>query len=137
MSSNSDVYIKGKNTLSLSLDTNTIVFEDFNGTEDMELLKAVNLTVSSSLPYDIKSTLATDISNPDKSIILNPMILNIKASSTNNYQTFTSTGDEILLISNESSGTNKLHSLDVMLDGGLVNKADVYKTVIKLEVIQK
>ena len=137
ISSNSDIYIKGKNTLSLSLDTNTIVFEDFDGTEDMELLKAVNLTVSSSLPYDIKSTLDTDISNSDKSIVLNPMILNIKSSDTNNYQTFTSTGDELLLLSNESSGTNKLHSLDVMLDGGLVSEADVYKTVIKLEVIQK
>ena len=137
MSSNSDIYIKGKNTLSLSLDTNTIVFEDFDGTEDMELLKAVNLTVSSSLPYDIKSTLDTDISNSDKSIVLNPMILNIKSSGTNNYQTFTSTGDELLLLSNETSGTNKLHSLDVMLDGGFVSEADVYKTVIKLEVIQK
>ena len=136
-SSNSDIYIKGKNTLSLSLDTNNIIFEDFDGIEDMELHKAINLTVSSSLPYDIKSTLATDISNQDKSITLSPVILNIKTSSANDYQTFTNINDDLLLISNETSGTNKLHTLDVMLNGGIINKADVYKTTIKLEVVQK
>ena len=136
-SSNSDIYIKGKNTLSLSLDTNNIVFEDVDGTEDMELLKAINLTVSSSLPYDVKSTLATNISNSDKSVVLDPMILNIKSSSANNYQSFASVGNELILMSNESSGTNKIHSLDLMLNNRVINKVDVYKTTIKLEVVQK
>ena len=137
VSSNSDIYIKGKNTLSLSLDTNNITFEDFDGTEDVELHKAINLMVSSSLPYDIKSTLATDISNSDKSIILNPMILNIKSSNSNNYKSFTSVGDELVLVSNESSGTNRSHNLDLMLDSGVINEVDVYKATIKFEVIQK
>src|SRR5699024_4696256 len=41
VTSNLDIYIKSENMLSLSLDTNSVTFEDFSGVEDLEKQNAV------------------------------------------------------------------------------------------------
>lgn len=137
VSSNSDIYIKSKNTLSISLDTNNIVFNNFTGTEDMEELKALNITISSSLPYDLNAYMPTEIYNNDKSNSLNRLILNIKDNSESKYQNFANNRDKITLKENCNAGTNLIHSIDFMLNGGLSEKADTYKTIIKFEAVQK
>ena len=137
VSANADIYIKSKNTLSLSLDTNNIMFENFNGTESIEKTNAVNLTVSSSLPYKINAYLEDEIQNSDKSSVIDKSVLNIKANSDTAYKSFVDTTSPIVLLDNQVEGRYNSHGVDIRLNGGLTHKADVYKTIIKFEVEQK
>ena len=61
ITSNIDVYIKYENMLKLSLNTNSITFEDFSRVEDVERLNAIKLSINSSLSYDINTYLPTEI----------------------------------------------------------------------------
>ena len=134
---NVDIYTKCENMLSLSLNTNSVTFEDFSGVEDMEKRNAVEIKINSSLPYDINAYMPTEIQNPDKNKTMDLNILNIKENSENNYQTFANTNDKIALKENNSSGNNITHSIDIKLKGGIAHEKDVYKTTIKIEVVQK
>ena len=71
-------------------------FEDFSGTEDLEQLNAVNLTVSSSLPYKVNAYLETEIQNQNNSSIMDKSILKIKANSDSIYKEFTDINNCIL-----------------------------------------
>ena len=135
--SNLDVYIKCENILQMSLDTNQISFDDFSGIEDMEKLNAVNITINSSLPYQINAYLPAEIQNSDKSVTMDKSILNIKESSETAYQTFINTTDKIVLKDNCSAGNQLTHGVDLKLAGGIAHEKDVYKAIIKLEVEQK
>lgn len=137
VSANTDIYIKSKNTLSLSLDTNNVMFENFNGTESIEKINAVNLTVGSSLPYMVKVYLVDEIQNSDKSNIIDKSVLNIKANSDSVYKTFINTTNPIILLDNQAEGSYNSHGIDFKLNGGLTHKADIYKTTLKFEVEQK
>lgn len=123
--------------ISLSLDTNSVTFEDFSGVEDMEKLNAVNLTVSSSLPYKINAYLATEIQNGDKSKTMDKDILNIRANGEASYNTFTDTTTPMILLDNQPNGNDMTHGVDLMLKGNLAHEKDVYKTTIKFEAEQK
>lgn len=137
-SANVDIYIKSENMLKLSLDTNSITFENFSGVDDMKKKNAVNLTVNSSLPYEINAYLMTDIQNSNKTTALDKEILNIKASETDEYKTFEDIGiTPIQLLNDQPSGNNLNHSIDFMLKGGDAYKSDTYKTVVKFEANQK
>lgn len=137
VSSNVDLYIKSNNTLSLSLDTNSIRFENFSGVDDMEKLNAVNLTVSSSLPYKINAYLTSEIQNADKTNIMDRNILSIKANNKSTYNTFIGTVRPIVLLDDQLAGNDIVHGIDFKLKGNIGHKKDVYKTVIKFEVEQK
>lgn len=134
---NTDIYIKMKNTLSLSLDTNSIIFDEVDITEDTEKLKAVNLTVSSSLPYKINAYLEDEIYNSDKSEILDKSVLNIKANKDTTYQAFSDLSNPIILLDDQEAGTEITHGVDLKLASNDTYKADIYKTTIKFEVVQK
>lgn len=134
---NTDIYIESENMLSISLNTNSITFEDFSGVEDIERLNAIELSINSSLPYDINAYLPTEIQNSDKSNIIDKNILNIKENSQLNYQTFNNTTDKIVLKENNPEGNNLKHGIDIKLKGGISHEKDVYKTTIKIEVIQR
>ena len=137
-SANVDVYIKSENMLSLSLDTNSVTFENFNGTENLEELNAVKLTVNSSLPYDVNAYLATKIENANKDKELNKDLLKIRANGTADYKGFTDVGNTATtLLSNEQAGNNKVYGIDLKLEGSDAVSADIYKTTIKFEVTQK
>ena len=135
--SNLDLYIKSENMLSLSLNTNSITFEDFTGIEDLELNNALNLTINSSLPYELNAYLATEIQNSDKSKTMDKSILNIKESSESNYKAFNNINEKLILKDNNIAGNNLLHSVDLLLRGGISHEKDIYKTTIKFEVEQK
>ena len=137
VSANSDIYIKMKNSLSLSLDTNSIIFDDVDGTEGAELKSAVNLTVSSSLPYKINASLESEIYNSDKSNKLDKSTLNIKPSKESIYKGFADISTPITLLDDQSAGVDTIHSIDMKLDSINIKKADVYKTSVKFEVEQK
>ena len=136
-SANLDVYIKCENMLSMSLDTNQISFDDFSGIEDIENVNAVNVTINSSLPYQLNAYLPSEIQNADKTKTLDKSILNIKESSDSTYQAFTNTTDKVVLKDNCSSGNQLVHGIDIMLRGGVAHEKDIYKAVIKLEAEQK
>ena len=137
VTSNVDVYVKSENALSLSLDTNSIIFDNYSGVEDIEKLNAINLTISSSLPYKVNAYLASEIQNADKSNIIDKSILNIKANSDTNYKEFMETINPVILLDDQSKGNGISHGIDLKLASNQSYKADIYKTVIKFEVEQK
>lgn len=136
VSINADLYIKMKNTLSLSLDTNSIIFDEVDTTEDTEMQKAVNLTVSSSLPYKVNAYLEDELYN-NKTETLDKSILNIRANGKSAYQAFTDLSTPITLLDDQEAGVDTIHGIDLRLASNDSHKADVYKTSIKFEVIQK
>ena len=137
VSGNVDVYIKCENMLLMSLDTNSVTFEDFSGVEDMEKTNAVNISINSSLPYQLNAYLPIEIQNADKSNTMDKRILNIKENSETIYQAFTNTTDKLVLKDNCSAGNDLIHGVDIKLKGGIAHEKDVYKTTIKLEAEQK
>lgn len=137
VSSNLDIYIKSQNMLSLSLDTNVVEFTDYSGVEDMEKANAVNITISSSLPYSLSAYMPVEIANSDKSKTLPADILNIKESNETDYKQFANTVDKVVLKDNCVKGNDIVHSLDLKLSSSQAHQADVYKTTIKLEAEQK
>lgn len=138
-SANVDIYIKCENMLSLSLSTNSVTFEEFSGTEDMEKLNAVGVTVDSSLNYDLNAYLATNISSAAGNTI-NLDKFGIKDSNTSDYKFFTTVGtaedNKLVLLSNQTAG-EETHNIDLKLFGSDAHVADVYKTTIKFEAVQK
>ena len=134
---NLDIYIKSENMLSLTLDTNSVTFEDFSGVEDMESLNTVNLIVNSSLPYQINAYMPTEIQNADKTNTMNKDILNIRANGESNYNTFVDTINPIVLLDNQPADNNVSHGVDLMLKGSIAHEKDIYKTTIKFEAVQK
>ena len=137
VSANLDVYIKSENMLSLSLDTNSVTFEDYSGVEDMEKLGAVTISINSSLPYDLNAYMPTQIQNADKSETLPISTLNIREDSEGVYQTFANTTDKLVLKADNVAGNNLTHTIDLKLADRNAHPADVYKTVIKFEAQQK
>lgn len=135
---NLDIYIKSENMLSLSLDTNNVVFDSFSGIEDIEKQKAISLTVNSSLAYKIKAYLPIEIQNADKSETLDKSVLNIKVDTESNYQTFRDLVTPIVLLDYHVSGNNIKHGIDLKLKSNdNSHKADIYKTTIKFEIEQQ
>lgn len=134
---NLDLYIKSENMLSLSLDTNTITFENFSGVEDIEKLRAINLTINSSLPYELNAYLPVEIQNSDKSKTMDKQIFNIKENSEINYQTFANINQKLILKDNNIAGNDLKHAIDLKLKGGLAYEPDIYKATVKFEVNQK
>ena len=136
-SANLDVYIKCENMLSMSLDTNQISFSDFSGIEDVEKVNAVNVSINSSLPYQLNAYLPAEIQNSDKTKTMNKEILQLKESGESDYKKFININEKVVLKDNCSSGNQLVHGIDIMLRGGIAHEKDVYKAVIKLEAEQK
>lgn len=137
ITNNIDMYIKPQNILSMSLSTNNISFEDFDNTEDLEYLNAVEVTVNSSLPYQLNAYLESEIQNADKTKYINKSILNIKSSSKNEYRSFVDLVTPIVIEDDQEAGENNIHSIDIKLSGSSSYEVDVYKTTIKFEAKQK
>ena len=98
---------------------------------------AVNISINSSLPYQLNSYLLTEIENADKSNRIEKDLLNIKLNSDSDYKTFNNINEKLILEDDCDAGNNKSHSIDFKLKGSQAHKADVYKTVIKFEAEQK
>lgn len=137
VSVNSDIYIKIKNTLSLSLNTNSIVFDEIDVTEDLEMQNAVNLSVNSSLPYKVNTYLESELYNSDLSSKLDKSVLNIKSNVDTEYKAFTDVNVPIVLLDNQYAGMNNSHGVDIRINSADTYKADIYKATIKFEVEQK
>lgn len=135
--SNVDVYIKSQSKLSVSLDTNMVIFEEVTGTEDIKKLNAINLSVTSNLPYKVNAYLDTEIYNSDKSKTLDKSILNIKANNQPSYSTFLDLVTPIVLLDNQPITTGITHGIDLMLKGSVIKECDTNKTSIRFEVTQK
>ena len=135
--SSMDVYIKSENILQMALDTNSITFEDFSGVEDMIKENAVNITINSSLPYQLNAYLPMEIQNSDKTNTMDKRILNIKENSEVDYKEFANINEKVVLKDNCSAGNDLVHGVDLKLKGGIAHEKDVYKTTIKFEAEQK
>ena len=136
VTANMDLYVKSENSLSMSLNTNNITFSSYSGVEDMEKLKAIELTINSSLPYNINACLESDILNADNTKSLDKELFNIKESSDNIYQKFNDNQDKITLKENCPSGNFITHNIDLKLGSSSAHTKDVYRAAIKIEVEQ-
>ena len=135
--SNMDVYIKSQNGLSMTLSTNSIIFDEFDSTEDMEKLNAVNLTVNSSLPYQLNSYMMTELKNKDNTEVIPRELFNIRLNGETDYKAFSNINEKLILKENCQKGNNNQFNIDLILKGSLANKADIYKTILKFEAEQK
>ena len=135
--SNMDVYIKSQNGLSMTLSTNSIIFDEFDSTEDMEKLNAVNLTINSSLPYQLNSYMMTELTNKDGSNIIPKELFNLRLNGETDYKAFNNINEKLVLKENCQKGNNNQFNIDLILKGSLAHKADVYKTTLKFEAEQK
>jgi hypothetical protein len=135
-SNNVDLYVVPTSSLKIALNTNSIVFEDISFVEDSENTNALELTVSSSLPYEVKSYLETDIAGTTYNEKLEASILNIKLNSDASYKSFTRVGEGLVLADNQPHGDDIVYNLDLKIKGGKTVKADIYRTVVKFEVNQ-
>lgn len=132
-----DIYIKPSTFLSVSLNTNSVMFEDFDGIDNTIKANALEMSVTSALPYEINASLAVPIQNADKSKTINPAILSIKVNDEDEYKTFTSVESPIRLKDTQSNGDVNVHGIDLKLNTSIPYEIDVYKTVLNLEVKQK
>lgn len=133
---NIDVYIKPQNILSLSMDTNSITFDEFDGVASYEMSRAVNLSIESNLPYNLYASLEAEISNADNSKTIDKSILGIKESSMSSYESFPAIKQDILLKDGNLPGKSE-HGIDLILRNDVPYEVDVYKTTIKIKVEQQ
>ena len=136
VSVNTDVYVKSENMLSMSLSTNSVSFNDYSGVEDMEILNAVNITINSSLPYNLNAYMPNEIISSNSSKI-DKEVLNIRDNSEEDYQNFDNNTNKLVLKDGCAEGNNKQHSIDLKLKSDNAHTADIYRTVIKFEAEQK
>ena len=135
--SNIDVYVKSENSLHMTLSTNNITFEDYNGINDLMLDDAIEISINASLPYQLNAYMIQNIQNSDSSRFIDLDNFNIKDNSDDNYKEFSSIGSKLILKDDCSSGNDIKHIIDLKLKGGDAHEADIYKTVIKFEAEQK
>lgn len=117
--SNIDVYVKPESILSVSLNTNSVTFNEFDGINDVELPGSLELTVDSNLSYNINAILESEIRNSDGTKIMDKSILGIKANTDSAYSFFSSVGDKIILFENMNAVGAQNHLIDLCLKGGI------------------
>lgn len=132
-----DIYLKPKNILTLTMDTNSVSFEDFNGVESIEKLKAFNLTVESSLPYALKVCMPIGIIDKNNTTVLENNLISIKESSSDTYLNFNNSLEYLTLLDNQLSGSKNEHSIDIKLNAKVLPETTIYKTALKFKVEQK
>ena len=98
---------------------------------------AVELIISSSLPYKVNAYMASEIQNADKTKAIDKSTLKIKANNKQSYNTFNDTLSPVVLLDDQNKGNGISHGIDLKLQSNLTHKADVYKTTLKFEVEQK
>ena len=105
--------------------------------EDVVKSNAVNITINSSLPYQLNAYLPVEIQNADKTNTIDKSVLNIKENSETDYKEFTNLNEKVVLKDNCPAGNDLAHGVDLKLVGGIAHEKDVYKTTIKFEAEQK
>jgi N-acetylneuraminic acid mutarotase len=136
MDIDAEMYIQPNNTLSMSLSTTKIIFDDFSYTESSEKLNVLELTISSTLAYNIRSSIMSDIIGNTYGDEVDKSLINIKSGSSSSYQTFSDSVTTVNLLLNQPFGNNVVHGIDIKLSGNTMNRVDVYKTTLRFEVEQ-
>lgn len=133
---NSSSSIMSDSHINLSVDTNNIIFDYLNISEDTVLNKAITLQISSSLPYDINVSIEGGITSGTNSTNLSNSVFSIKESNSDNFLTFNDTG-VVTILQNQPQGDAVSHSIDLRLNTKTNIIKDVYKAVFKIEAITK
>ncbi|MBQ8997177.1 MAG: hypothetical protein IJ086_00625 [Clostridium sp.] len=136
VSSNIDLYVRSENALSMGLSTSSVTFDNYSSVSDSEMLNAVEVTIHSSLPYSFNTYLETPIESLDGQATIQPNTLSIRENSKT-YQVFNNVKEKIVLNDNTDAGNNNIHNIDLKLSKNTADKANVYKTTIKFEAVQK
>lgn len=137
MSVDIDLYIKSLNSLTMSLSTSSIIFDEFSGIQDMEKLNAVEITIGSSLPYQLNSYMMTELKNNDNTNVIPKELLSIRLNGEAEYKSFSGINKKLVLKENYDGSDDNMFGIDLILKGDLAHKADVYKTILKFEAEQK
>lgn len=130
------ISVQTDESIKVSIDTNKISFINFDMTSDVEKTNALNIVVSSTSPYRIKSKIPSGFVGKKTGIVLGQDIISIKESSESEYINYPSIGEEIILVDNQPSGIEKVHSVDIKLNANSNFKKDTYNGKIRFEVNQ-
>ena len=103
----------------------------------MYLAVQINITVNSSLPYQLNSYMMTELQNKDNTKVIPRELFNIRLNGESDYKAFSDINEKLVLKDDCEKGNNNNFNIDLILKGSLANKADVYKTTIKFEAEQK
>lgn len=122
--------------ITLSVSTNNITFDYLNVSEDTVLNRAIELDVTSTLPYNINMYIEGDIVSNTNSTSLNNNVFSVKESNSTNFLTFDDTGI-VSVLSNNPAGVANSHSIDVRLNTSTNIIRDVYKAVFKIEAVTR
>lgn len=107
----------------LTLSTNSVIFEDFSGVEDLEKNNTLEISINSSLPYQLNLYLI--IQNNDKSETIDKSILNIRDNSENEYKAFADINKKLILKDDCTAGNGKIHNIDLRLASSNAYIADI------------
>lgn len=120
----------------LSVATNNIIFDYLNVSEDTVLYRAIDLDVTSTLPYDINMYIEGDIVSNTNPKNLNNNVFSVKESSSTDFLTFDETG-AISVLSNIPAGVANSYGIDIRLNTSTNIIRDVYRAVFKIEAVTK
>jgi hypothetical protein len=120
----------------MSIDTNYILFDDFSISEDVEKPNAATFGVTSSLPYELKLFLVSDIKGQAYGDVLDSPVLQVKLNLEDNYKDFSKTDKCITLAQNQEPTSKTYHSVDIKVLGSKIVKSDVYKATLKFVINQ-
>jgi hypothetical protein len=130
------LYLIPENILELSLNTNSIVFENFSVLEATEKLNAIEIKVSSSLAYDMSVSLETDVLGESSGTKLDSSIISLKLSTDSTYKTFSNDNKKLQLLDGQSQANTMFYNIDLKIKGNEITRFDVYKAMLKFEVVQ-
>lgn len=129
-----DLFAEG-DYVSLSLSTNQIKFEDFDGFNDVEKVRAIDMNIESNKAYNVYISIPHEIVNSDGTETLSVEALSVKDSQSTQYLNFKEVGGKILLLENMTAGNNT-HSFDFRLNSEIYAKKESYRAVVKFEINQ-
>lgn len=130
-----NVIVNANNTIELSMSTNTISFDSYNGTKNFEN-DDLSVSITSGLNYDLSASMTNELSSSE-GYNINSNLLGVKEGSMNEFNTFETIGQKVFLVTNASAGRDNIHNITFKLLGDSSVKAGNYSTTIKFEVEQK
>lgn len=120
-------------TLSVTLSTDTVNFGLVSGVDETERLNDVNVTVSSSLPYNIDIKASKDIVGSNPSNIIDVSKISVKADS-GGYVSMNKGFSN--LVNNSPQTVSRIHNLSFKLGSTIGAKSDSYSVPLVLRVNQ-
>ena len=137
-----NVKFEQPDTLQLTVSANELDFGTVSGLTESTATDSFTAKVSSSLNYDLSIIAESDFKNSEDNSITIPITKLAVKGDENDFKNFSSVGDKMVLVSNQSStylmdGEFKSHDIGFKLDKTVGNKNGEYIANTSLVAEQK